>query len=173
VILVHKTFVAYIAMVCVALAGMVLAFPVMAKEVVGWVEKVHVFPGNLIVKAKIDSGAKTSSLHCDCIKPFERNGEKWVRFSITNYDGKTVSYERKIVRTVKIKRHFGNVQQRFVISLGLCLAGVYKETDVSLVDRSGLNYQLLVGRRFLEGTHLIDSGNTYITKSSSCKGKGV
>jgi len=40
-----------------------------AKEVVGWVEHVKVYPGEVMVKAKVDTGAKTSSLDCECITP--------------------------------------------------------------------------------------------------------
>jgi hypothetical protein len=144
-----------------------LTLPIYAlanKEIVGWVEKVRIYPGGLTIKAKIDTGAKSSSINCNCITPVERNGEKWVRFSITNDAGEISWFERKIVRVSTIKRHFGETQERFVVKLGLCLGGIYKETEFNLIDRSGLNYQLLVGRRFLEGTHIVDPEKTFIRK---------
>lgn len=52
------------------------------KATVGWVEKVRIHPGKLLVEARIDTGADTSSLHCDCITCFDRNGEKWVSFIV-------------------------------------------------------------------------------------------
>ncbi len=52
------------------------------KTTVGWVEKVQIHPGNLLVEARLDTGADTSSLHCDCITSFDRNGEKWVSFIV-------------------------------------------------------------------------------------------
>jgi len=49
------------------------------KATIGYVEKTSlIYPANLLVKARIDSGAELFSLHCDCITPFQRNGEKWV-----------------------------------------------------------------------------------------------
>lgn len=141
----------------------------LAKEMVGWVENARLYPGNLLIKAKIDTGAKSSSINCNCITPVERGGEKWVRFSIINAAGKIKWFERKVLRKVKIKRHFGEFQERFVVRMGLCLGTNYKETDINLVDRSGLNYQLLIGRRFLQGTHTIDPEATFITKPR-CKG---
>jgi hypothetical protein len=45
------------------------------------VEKVRIHPGKLLVEARIDTGAD-SSLHCDCITCFDRNGEKWVSFIV-------------------------------------------------------------------------------------------
>jgi hypothetical protein len=52
------------------------------KTTVGWVEKVHIFPGNILVESRIDTGAELSSLRCDCIVPLERNGEQWVSFVV-------------------------------------------------------------------------------------------
>lgn len=127
-----------------------------AREAVGWVEKVRIYPGDLEIKAKIDTGAKTSSIHCLCIAPFERNNEKWVRFTVTNYSGQQTSLEQKVHRIAKIKRHFGAYQERLVIKLGVCLKNTYREAEVTLIDRSGLNYQVLVGREFLAGNFVVD-----------------
>ena len=135
-----------------------------AAERVGWVERVRLYPGGITVKAKLDTGAKTSSINCDCITPIKRNGEEWVRFRVTNDQGKSVAIERRVVRHVKIKRHFGEVQRRMVIKLGLCLKGVYKETEVSLIDRTGFNYPLLIGRQFLAGDFMIDPDATFTSK---------
>lgn len=142
---------------------MILTFSpgVFAKQVVGWVETVGVSPANTLVKAKIDTGADSSSLHCDCITPYERDGDSWVRFTITDIDGELVSYEKKVVRTVKVKRHFGDVQKRIVVRMGLCIGDQYGETDVSLVDRSGFNYDLLIGRKYLKDKFIVDPARTF------------
>ena len=148
----------------VILFWLVAAWAVHAKEVVGWVEKVTIHPGDLIVKAKIDSGAQTSSLNCKCYNFFERDGKQWVKFTVVNYEGETTELEQPIIRIAKIKRHFGESQERPVVKLGLCLANTYKETEFTLIDRSGLNYQVLVGRRYLEEDFLIDPGETFMRK---------
>lgn len=153
-----------------ALAGMLAIFSVFlsplssAKEVIGWVEKVTIHPGALELKAKIDSGAKTSSIHCICQDFIEKNGEKYVSFVVTNYADKQVRLERKIERFATIKRHYGEAQERAVIKLGICVAGVYKEAEVNVINRSGLNYQLLIGRNFLAGDFLIDTEKMYISE---------
>jgi len=127
-----------------------------AKEVIGWVENALILPQKIMIKAKIDTGAKSSSLHCDCIDKFRRDGEQWVRFSLTDSDDKHYTIEKKVVRTVKIKRHFGDVQKRDVVRMGICVSGHYEETDVSLIDRSGFNYSLLIGRRYLQDNFIVD-----------------
>jgi hypothetical protein len=138
-----------------------------SREVIGWVENVGVSPLNVIVKAKIDTGANSSSLHCDCINKFIRDGESWVSFMLTDVDGKQVTVEKKLLRKVKVKRHFGDAQRRDVIRLGVCIGSHYEETDVSLVDRTGLNYSMLIGRKFLSGNFLVDPSATFAS-SPNC-----
>lgn len=140
---------------------------VSAKDVIGWVETVRISAGNSLIKAKIDTGADSSSLHCDCITPYERDGETWVRFTVTDVDGEISSYEKKILRTVRVKRHFGDVQQRYVVRMGICIGNQYGETDVSLVDRSGFNYDLLIGRKYLKEKFIVDPAKTF-TVSPGC-----
>lgn len=151
----------------VAIASvLMLSLPANAKEVVGWVENAKVYPGGITIKSKIDSGAKTSSLHCQCITPVKRDGKEWVSFSVKNHKGEIAMIEKPVDRIAKIKRHFGEEQRRYVVKLGICLGSVYREEDVTLVDRSGFNYQLLVGRNFLQSDFLIDTGSTYVNKPS-------
>lgn len=141
------------------------------KTTVGWVEKVRLFPGNTVVEARIDTGAELSSLHCDCITPIERNGEKWVSFVVENSEGRPVLMEQKVLRIATIKRHFGEVQERMVVKLGVCVGKIYKETEITLVDRSGLTYPMLVGRNFLQGQFLVDPSISYKT-TPQCRGPG-
>ena len=141
---------------------------VSAKEVLGWVETVKISAGNTLIKAKVDTGADSSSLHCECITPYDRNGESWVKFTVTDVEGDMTSYEKKILRTVKVKRHFGDVQKRYVVRMGICIGSQYGETDVSLVDRSGFNYDLLIGRKYLKDKFIVDPAKTF-TASPHCK----
>lgn len=141
-----------------------VAKEVMTKELIGWVENVRITPGDVLITAKIDTGADTSSLHCDCVNKFIRNGEPWVKFNITGNNGKQVSLEKKIERTATIKRHFGAVQERDVIRLGLCIGGQYEERDVSLVDRTGFKYDLLIGRKFIAGKFFIDPSQQFVVE---------
>ena len=140
-----------------------MSSPVMAKDVVGWVEHVRVFPGNVLVNAKVDTGAKTSSLDCECIDPLTVDGKPWVSFSIKSRSGRIVSIKKPVVRIARIKRHFGEEQRRYVIKLGICLGSVYREEEVTLVDRSGFNYPMLIGRTFLNKDFLVDPNKTYLT----------
>lgn len=146
---------------------LIASCPASAIERVGWLEDARITPGDLLVKSKIDTGAKTSSLNCsNCKIFFDLHGQRWVHFSVTDVNGKTMLFEKKVLRMAAIKRHFGQAQIRPVIQLGLCLGGVYKLTEVNLIDRSGLKYQLLIGREFLQQTHVVDPGRTFLSTSS-------
>jgi len=146
----------------------VAAPPAGAKEVVGWVEKAMIYPGGIQIKSKVDTGAKTSSLNCQCITPIKRNGEDWVSFSVKNFEGNITLIEKPIHRVAKIKSHFGEMQERYVVKMGICLGSVYREEEVTLADRSGFNYQMLIGRNFIKNDFLVDPGNTFLSKPS-CK----
>ena len=147
-------------------SAFILATPAAAqnKEMVGWLEKVRIYPGDLVIHAKLDSGAKNSSLNASHIIVFERDGEQWVRFAVTSRYGKTVTIERKVKRVVKIKRHGAKPQARFAVSLGICLGNVYRDVEVNLAERSGFLYQMLIGRSFLAGSFVVDPSAKYTTK---------
>lgn len=134
----------------------------LAREVVGWLEKARIYPGGMLVKSRVDTGAKTSSLGAESLDYFDRDNEAWVRFSTTNYKGNIIWLERKVHRTAKIKHDSGGLQERPVIKLGLCLGNIYRETEVNLRNRNHMNYQMLIGREFLNRHYLVDPDAVFI-----------
>ena len=146
------------------LGSLILALPTVATEktVVGWIEKVRIYPGNFLVHAKLDSGAEYSSLDANNLQVFERDGKKWVRFDLAEKrEGTKITIERPLLRLATIKRHYLQSQQRPVIKIGVCLGNIYKETEVNLVDRKGFQYRMLIGRKFTEGAVIIDPSAQY------------
>lgn len=141
------------------------------KPTVGWVEKVKIFPGELVIHAKLDTGADSSSLHASEITEFERDGETWVKFTLVNLYGQKHTFEKKVIRTVRIKRPGSYSQKRSVVRIGVCLGKNYMETDATLVDRTKYNYQMLLGRLFVAGQVLIDPAIAYTTEPN-CKVPG-
>ncbi len=138
-------------------------------EVFGWVEWTYIEPQHVHLKAKLDSGAKTSSLSAVDIERFKRDGELWMRFRvpISASDGGTeqpqlIEMESKLEREVLIKRHGSSPSRRPVVVIGVCLGERVFNTPVTLTDRSHFNYPLLLGRSALRGRVLLDAGQTYI-----------
>ncbi|MGH8508613.1 MAG: ATP-dependent zinc protease family protein [Gammaproteobacteria bacterium] len=144
---------------------------VCAKEVVGWVERIKLYPGEMILKAKVDTGAKNSSINARNIDEFTRDGDPWIGFEVADLHGHKVKFERKLERRARIQRHFGKLQTRPVVVLGVCMGNIYKDIEVNLVNRKGFLYPVLIGRSFLKENLLVDAALTF-TREPVCQGAG-
>lgn len=137
--------------------------------ILGWVETVTLPEVGLKIKAKLDSGAETSSLDARIVKKFRKDGRRWVRFTLMDpQSGEEHVLVRERVRTIGVVQHEGNNQIRPTVMMQVCIANRLLDVEVSLVDRSEFSYPLLMGRRALSSFALIDSGNTHLT-SPRCK----
>jgi hypothetical protein len=134
------------------------------ETIVGWVETARISPGRMQIIAKLDTGSLSSSINAHDITEFDRDGERWVRFTVVNRAGRARTLELPVVRDVVIKDHGGEKNERPVVMMGICIGDHYAETQVSLVDRSGFLYPLLIGRRYLKGTFLVDASRKYTVK---------
>ena len=143
----------------------VFAPPTQARGTHGWVEfvELHLDGEPLRVKAKLDTGAKSSSLDATDITPFDRDGQHWVRFrpSRSGLDEAPL-VEQPVVRYVRIKRHSGPYDRRPVIRLPLCLGDELRTVEVNLTDRGRFIYPLLLGRKALAGLAVVDPARTYL-----------
>lgn len=138
--------------------------------VMGWIERVKVFPHGLLMEAKMDTGARNSSIDAADIVEFVRGGKKWVRFDVSDRKGRTVSFEQPIFRTARIKRSATKTSSRPVVKLQLCIGSFLQEVEVNLAKRTHLNYPLLVGRSAMKGKVLVDSSRQF-TKDPMCQGQ--
>lgn len=139
--------------------------PVHSKRIVGWVERAVMLPGGAPVYAKLDTGAKTSSLHAEEIERFEKDGAPWIRFTAVLEGPKDTvrreRFERPVHREVRIKDHDDPADSRPVVELDFCLDGRRERAEFSLTDRSGFLYSVLLGRRFLADRFVVDPGETF------------
>ncbi len=134
-------------------------------KILGWVENAHLPDPGLELKAKLDTGAETSSLDARILKKFRKAGKRWIRFSVADRDsGEEFVIVRERVRTIGVVQHDGSRQTRPVVKLKICLAGTLLDAEVSLIDRSEFNYPLLLGRGALASFALIDAGNTFLSQ---------
>lgn len=137
---------------------------------VGVAEMVRIFPSGHTFKARIDTGATTSSINARNIKLFRKGGKRWVRFEINGKNGQRVRLELPVVRRVRIKRFGQESKSRSVVRLGLCMGGYYKDAQVTLQDRRRRQFPVLIGRRYMAGAILVDPGREYLTKPD-CPGR--
>jgi hypothetical protein len=134
-------------------------------EILGWVENARLMDPAITLKAKLDTGAETSSLDAEVIKKFRKDGKRWVRFRLTDRDtGEDFIIVRERKRTIGVVQHDGSSQRRPVVEMQLCIASRVIRTEVSLIDRSEFNYPLLLGRNVLQKFALVDPGDTFLSE---------
>jgi hypothetical protein len=117
------------------------------------------------LKAKIDTGARTSSLHAEDVEEFDRDGQPWVRFTVHPWqgaddDGHTVEcpvHDRRSVRSSS-----GHVTRRLVVRVDLSLAGRTVPTEVTLSRRDRMGFRMLIGREALRRGYLVDPSRSYV-----------
>ncbi len=136
--------------------------------VVGEVEYALVGTNGPLHKARIDTGATTTSVGFAEITPFERDGRKWVKFTVRDrITGQTYPFERPVVRTASIKRHGAAPVERPVVKLQITIGEIAGDIEVSLADRDAFDYPVLIGRNFLDGNFVVDVGNRYLASGSN------
>jgi len=133
--------------------------------VVGWREWVGL-PGLRVewMKAKIDTGARTSSLHAFALEEFDRDAEDWVRFEVHPWqrsaeDAVVVEVPVHDRRTVRSSS--GHSQERVVVLLDLRLLHRVVQAEVTLTRRDEMGFRMLVGREVLEQGYLVDVSTSY------------
>ena len=128
----------------------------------GEAEYITIKPDNIRLKARIDTGATTSSIHATEIKLFERDGKKWVKFNLTRSNGKKVPMKKPVIRTIEVKRHGETEQSRPVVKLDVAMGKIKKTTQFSLTDRSQFKFPVLIGRSLLKNIAIVDVNRSYV-----------
>lgn len=133
--------------------------------VYGHVEEVALMPGDIEIKARLDTGASRSSLNARDIELVEQEGRKWVRFIFDDHNGQRHEMMRPLVETITVKQASGR-QHRYVVEMGLCVGEHYEKNLFTLADRSKMTYPVLVGRNFLKNSVLVSSTHKMTAKPS-------
>jgi len=130
------------------------------KTVVGAVEWAWIDFGSFqrAAKVRMDTGASTSSISARDISEFERNGKRWVRFTLE--DDREVSV--LVERFANIRQAASEEDERWVIKLGIRLGDLSQVAEFTLKDRRHLNYEVLVGRNLLRDLMVVDVARRYV-----------
>lgn len=140
------------------------------KDVLGWREWVSL-PGLDIahIKAKVDTGAKTSALHAFYVEQFERDGMPWVRFGVHPLQRAThqaVDCEAPIKEVRRVTDSGGHAEMRPVIETTLIVNGEAVVIELTLTDRETMLFRMLLGRSALKGRFVVDSGKSFVLGGS-------
>ncbi|MGY0216434.1 ATP-dependent zinc protease family protein [Endozoicomonadaceae bacterium StTr2] len=117
------------------------------------------------LEVRIDTGAKTSSLHVDNLSPFKKAGKPWVKFDIHPHihnvdDIVQCKAPVKDIRTIKSSN--GISEKRYVINTAFKIGGFSWLIDITLTNRSDMTYLMLLGREGMGNLVLVDPSRTFV-----------
>jgi ribosomal protein S6--L-glutamate ligase len=130
------------------------------KIIIGSVEWCS-FPGLGIpaIKARVDSGAKTSSIHAFNIQKIRRNGESWISFEVHPLQGDrrtVIRCEQPILDKRVVKSSSGIAETRYVIAANIKVGDEAWDIEITLANRDSMGYRMLLGREAMSGRMLVD-----------------
>lgn len=136
-----------------------------APAVIGWREWVGLPQlGITSIKVKVDSGARSSSLHAFDLSVFSRNGSDWVRFSVHPIQRSrkhTVLAEAEVLDYRSVRSSSGIARMRPVIITNVELLGMIWPVELTLASRDDMGFRMLLGREAFRGRFLVDGGKSY------------
>ena len=133
--------------------------------VIGWREWVGLSDLSIKrIKAKVDSGARSSSLHAYDLEEFERDGQKFVRFKVhpvQRNSKKVIEAEAKVLEYRSVRSSSGKASMRPVIVTNLTMLGQTWPIELTLANRDDMGFRMLLGREAFRGRFLVDAGQSY------------
>ncbi|MEV4667478.1 ATP-dependent zinc protease [Microbacterium sp. LWO12-1.2] len=117
------------------------------------------------IKAKIDTGARTSSLHAFDIQEFDREGESWVRFRLKPWQDSqedTVVVETPVHDRRAVRSSSGHAQERLVVMLLIRLVDREVLAEVTLSNRDEMGFRMLIGREALRRGYIVDPARSFL-----------
>ena len=136
-----------------------------ALPVIGWREWVGLPDlGIQQIKVKVDTGARSSSLHAFDMKTFEQDGENWVSFQVNPIQNKTDRRVKVVARVLEfrsIRSSSGCAQLRPVIVTHVTLLGITWPVELTLANRCAMGFRMLLGREAFRRRFLVDAGRSF------------
>ncbi|MFZ5610075.1 MAG: ATP-dependent zinc protease [Pseudomonadota bacterium] len=122
------------------------------------------------IKAKVDTGARTSALHAWKVERFIRKGQPWVRFDVhpVQRDNKqSMRCEAPLLGTRVVRNSGGGAQERLVIRTALQIGGRSWPIDVTLTSRDQMGFRMLLGRTAVRGRFVVDPKRSFLLSPQS------
>lgn len=117
------------------------------------------------IKAKVDTGARTSALHAFRVEPVVRAGAPWVRFWLHPLQRSVVAQlcaEARVADRRVVRDSGGHEELRYVIRTPVRLGGITWPIEVTLTDRDSMGFRMLLGRTAIRERYLVDPARSYL-----------
>lgn len=117
------------------------------------------------IKARVDSGAKTSALHAINIKTYTKDNQEWVKFDVNpiqNNAKALIHCDAKLIDQRIVKSSSGFREKRYVIQTQVSLGGKTWEIEVTLTNRDSMGYRMLLGREAMSGRVMVDPEQKFV-----------
>jgi len=135
-------------------------------DVLGWREWVALPEFNIpMIKAKIDTGARSSALHAFAIEPYQKNGQPWVMFAIhpIQKQSETVLECHAPVKDRRIVSDSGgHKQRRYVIETQLIIGDKAINAEITLTNRDSMLFRMLIGRTAMSNAFLVNPQASFL-----------
>ncbi|RDI40182.1 ATP-dependent zinc protease family protein [Aquicella lusitana] len=141
--------------------------PVRKYPLIGWREWVSLPELNIFhIKAKVDTGARTSALHAFSLNPFIENGKQRIRFDIhplQHNTEKIITCVADVVDRRLVTDSGGHEEERYVIQTPITMAGQTWSIEITLTERENMLFRMLLGRSALRKRFIVNPARSFVT----------
>ena len=142
--------------------------------IIGWREWVSLpLLGIPKIKAKVDTGARTSALHAFALEPFFDQGKPRIRFDLHPHQHDTkevITCTADIVDKRLVTDSGGHIEERYVIETPVIIAGQTWSVEITLTERENMLFRMLLGRSALRRRFIVNPARSFITTRKDKRG---
>ncbi|HLB42790.1 MAG TPA: ATP-dependent zinc protease [Gammaproteobacteria bacterium] len=141
--------------------------PIKKYPIIGWREWISLPELRIhMIKAKVDTGARTSALHAFSLKPFTENGKNKISFDIHPLQhniNQVITCIADVIDKRLVTDSGGHTEVRYVIQTPIIIAGQKWPVEITLTERENMLFRMLLGRSALRKRFIVNPARSFVT----------